>query len=274
MSSTLVNEPSAGQPKPVTIAQVLLDREVRSVFQPIVDLGSGQVVGLEALARGPVGPLESPTALFGAARQAGMLAELDSACRQAAFRGTGDRGLVAPFMLFVNVEPEVLDGAPLADLMALADAAPGHLRVMLEITERALAARPAELLRTVDRMRELGWRVALDDVGAEPASLAFMALLEPDVVKLDLALTRGRPPRLSRPRSCTLSTPTPSVAAHSCWPRASRPRRTWSGPRRWAPHSVRDGCSAGPPTRPRGPARGAAARPAGNHARPEGPGPR
>ena len=193
MSSVLVETTRADDSEPVTITQVLLDQAIRSVFQPIVDLESGQVVAFEALARGPVGPLENPTALFTAARQANLLAELDSACRRAAFRGAGEHGVVAPFSIFVNVEPEVLDSAPIADLLALVDAAPGHLRVMLEITERALAARPAELLRTVDRVRELGWRIALDDVGAEPASLAFMALLEPDVVKLDLGLTQGRP---------------------------------------------------------------------------------
>lgn len=51
-------------------------------------------------------------------------------------------GLVAPFTLFVNVEPEILDAAPLTDLLAICDAAPGELRVVLEITERALATRP------------------------------------------------------------------------------------------------------------------------------------
>jgi diguanylate cyclase (GGDEF)-like protein/PAS domain S-box-containing protein len=70
---------------------------------------------------------------------------------------------------------------------------PGGLRVVLEITERALAARPAELLRTVERVREAGWGVAVDDVGAEPMSLAFMPLLRPDVVKLDLRLVQERP---------------------------------------------------------------------------------
>jgi hypothetical protein len=95
--------------------------------------------------------------------------------------------------VFVNVEPEVLDGAPLSELLTIAADAPGELRVIVEITERALAARPAELLRTVERVRAVGWGIALDDVGAEPASLAFMALLCPDVVKLDMALVQGRP---------------------------------------------------------------------------------
>jgi EAL domain-containing protein (putative c-di-GMP-specific phosphodiesterase class I) len=176
-----------------SLADVLARGGVSSVFQPIVELDTGAVTAYEALARGPWGPLRAPDALFAAARTEGLLAELDEACRFAAFRAASAAGLVAPHTVFVNVEPEVLGGAPLGALLAIADAAPGSLRIVLEITERALAARPAELLRTVERVRDLGWGVALDDVGAEPASLAFMALLGPDVVKLDLRLVQDRP---------------------------------------------------------------------------------
>jgi diguanylate cyclase (GGDEF)-like protein/PAS domain S-box-containing protein len=166
---------------------------VRSVFQPIVELDTGRVVAYEALARGPEGPLQRPDLLFAAARAAGRLAELDEICRVAAFRGAVAEGLLAPLTVFVNVEPEVLDTAPLDDLLAIAAGAPGELRLVLEITERALAARPAELLRTVERVRALGWGVAVDDVGADSMSLAFLPLLAPDVVKLDLRLVQERP---------------------------------------------------------------------------------
>ena len=175
------------------IAEVLASGGVRSMFQPIVDLATGRVVAYEALARGPVGPMESPLALFGAARRCGLLAELDEACRAAAIRGASELGLLEPLTVFVNVEPEVIENAAFTDLLAIIEAAPGDLRIVLEITERALAARPAELLRTVERVRALGWGIALDDVGADPTSLAFMSLLRPDVIKLDLGLVQGEP---------------------------------------------------------------------------------
>ncbi|MFY0408599.1 diguanylate cyclase domain-containing protein [Solicola sp. PLA-1-18] len=175
------------------IGDLIRDGGVRSVYQPIVRLETGEVVGYEALARGPEGPLAGPLALFSAATEAGCLAELDAACRAAAMHGAVELGLAAPLTLFVNIEPEVLNGAALDQLMTIADGSPSELRVVLEITERALASRPAELLQTVGRVKELGWRVALDDVGAEPASLAFMPLLRPDVVKLDLRLVQQRP---------------------------------------------------------------------------------
>ncbi|WP_255363668.1 diguanylate cyclase domain-containing protein [Geodermatophilus sp. DSM 45219] len=175
------------------IDDVLRDGVVHSVFQPIVELDTGRVVAYEALARGPQGPLERPDRLFAAARAAGRLAELDAACRSAALTGAVEAGLQAPLTLFVNVEPEVLDRAPMEELLSIAQTAPGGLRVVLEITERALATRPAELLRTVERVRAVGWGVAVDDVGAEAMSLAFMPLLRPDVIKLDLSLVQERP---------------------------------------------------------------------------------
>ena len=175
------------------IEDLLARAEVSSVFQPIVDLYAGTVVAYEALARGPKGPLERPDQMFAAAREADCLAELDQACRTAAFDGAVRQGLLAPLTLFVNVEPEVLDTAPLDDLLRIAQHASGELRVVMEITERALTAQPAALLRTVERVRSFGWGVALDDVGAQALSLAFMPLLRPDVVKLDLRLVQERP---------------------------------------------------------------------------------
>jgi len=176
-----------------TIDEVLRCGGVHSVYQPIVELDSGRVVAYEALARGPQGPLHTPDALFAAARSAGRLAELDALCRSAALRGAVAAGLGAPLTVFVNVEPQVLESAPLEELLAIATSAPTGLRVVVEITERALATRPADLLRAVERVREVGWGIALDDVGAESMSLAFMPLLRPDVVKLDLRLVQQRP---------------------------------------------------------------------------------
>ncbi|MBB3675377.1 diguanylate cyclase (GGDEF)-like protein/PAS domain S-box-containing protein [Modestobacter versicolor] len=176
-----------------SIDEVLRTGSVHSVYQPIVELDSGRVVAYEALARGPEGPLYTPDTLFAAARSAGRLAELDALCRSAALRGAVAAELGPPLTVFVNVEPEVLESAPLDELLAIATAAPAGLRVVVEITERALATRPADLLRTVQRVREVGWGIALDDVGAESMSLAFMPLLRPDVVKLDLRLVQQRP---------------------------------------------------------------------------------
>lgn len=71
---------------------------------------------------------------------------------------------------------------------AIVERADRELRIVLEVTEQAIVDRPANLLRLVDWARSRSWGIALDDVGADPDSLAIMPFLEPDVVKLDLRL--------------------------------------------------------------------------------------
>jgi EAL domain-containing protein (putative c-di-GMP-specific phosphodiesterase class I) len=162
---------------------------VRTLFQPIVDLDSGAVVGHEALARGPAGgPLESPLALFAAAKAAGRAAELDWACRAAAYRNAETAGLDRSTALFVNAEPASLSRPCPAHLRHTVEAAEAHLRVVTEMTERAVAADPHALLSAAERSRSVGWGVAMDDVGVDPSSLALLPFVHPDVVKLDLSL--------------------------------------------------------------------------------------
>ena len=162
--------------------------EPTSVFQPIVDLTTGTTVGYEALARGLAG--EPPAALFAAAREQGRLAELDWACRAAAARGALDAGLGASTALFVNIEPEVIGTPPPADAAGCIEAARRRLTIFLEITERAITDRPAELLDAIELLRADGAGIALDDVGVDPRSLALLPVLRPDVIKLDMSLVR------------------------------------------------------------------------------------
>ena len=99
--------------------------------------------------------------------------------------------------MFVNVEPEAAQSAlRLPGGTPAARWAPAHgdgLRVTAELTERSLAADPRQLLDLVARVRGRGWGIALDDVGAERASLALLPFIRPDVIKLDLGLVQGRP---------------------------------------------------------------------------------
>jgi EAL domain-containing protein (putative c-di-GMP-specific phosphodiesterase class I) len=180
-------------PSSAALAEILTGQLVVPVFQPIVHMPTGRVVGYEALARGPEGsPLRAPDALFAAARADGVLAELDWLCRIRAMEAASDAGLVAPASLFINVEPEVAGLPPTPDLQSRLATVEG-LRVVVEFTERSLTARPAQLLGMADQIRDRGWGIALDDVGADPASLALMPFLRPDVIKLDLRLIQDRP---------------------------------------------------------------------------------
>ncbi|MFC4042813.1 EAL domain-containing protein [Dactylosporangium siamense] len=178
------------------IGDVIDARAVTTVFQPIVRLDSWrrhrpEVVGYEALTRGPAGtPWEAPLELFDAARRAGRLAELDWVCRAAAYRAAIDAGLPLGLTLFVNAEPAALGVPCPPDLAPTILDAQLRLRVVVEMTERAITDDPATLLSAAEACRGSGWGVALDDVGAEPASLAVMPFVHPDVVKVDRHLTQ------------------------------------------------------------------------------------
>ncbi len=169
---------------------------MRAVYQPLVDLYSGETVGYEALARGPQGsPLEMPDRMFASARAAGRLDELDWACQRAALDGALEAGLAPGSALFLNVEPGVPMARRPASLAELTERALARFPIFVELTERALTDRPAELLAAVAGMRELGVGIALDDVGADPRSLALMPFLAPEVIKLDLRLVQQNPSR-------------------------------------------------------------------------------
>lgn len=166
------------------------DLDLHAVFQPIVDLRDGAVVGYEALMRsGPVGgELHGAPALLAAARREDSVLALDLAARDAALRAAAAAGLGSPFSLFLNVTPDALDGGS-PDLPAAAST------LLVEVTEASLVARPEPLLRSLTRLRSAGWGIALDDVGADPRALALMPVLYPDVIKLDLRLLDERSPQ-------------------------------------------------------------------------------
>ena len=177
-----------------SLGAILGQDATRAVFQPVVELESGAIVGYEALARGPAGsPLARPDALFDAARAGDLVAELDWTCRAAAFGAALDAALPASSTLFVNVDPAALDVRCPARHRDVQERAAAELRVVVELTERSLTSRPAELLSAVETARARGWGVALDDIGADRRSLALMPLLRPDVLKLDLGLVQDRP---------------------------------------------------------------------------------
>ncbi|MDP9189822.1 MAG: EAL domain-containing protein, partial [Actinomycetota bacterium] len=173
-----------------------LRRGVRTVFQPIISLETEAVLGYEALSRGPSGSeLESPEELFRVAREAaGQVVELDRVCQAAAIRRALDASLPTHLALFVNAEPEAARhevDEPHSD--AFAEAGKRGLRLILEVTERALLNDPAGLLTGARRARSAGWGMALDDVGADTRALALLPVVEPDVIKLDMALIHNRP---------------------------------------------------------------------------------
>lgn len=155
-------------------------------FQPIVSWSGRRVFGYEALLRSSEPSLCRPDAILDAAERLGRIEDVGAAVRReaaAAFsRAEPDVDL------FVNLHPAELQDETLYSrdnpLFAIAR------RVVLEITERASLSDLDNVRERVARLRALGYRIALDDLGAGYAGLTSFALLEPEVVKLDMSLIR------------------------------------------------------------------------------------
>ncbi|WP_229074377.1 EAL domain-containing protein [Actinoplanes sp. DH11] len=172
------------------VAALLRDRSVAPLFQPIVDLATGAVVAAEALARGPAGSgLERPDQLFAAAARAGRLGPVDMLCAERALECAIEAPDIPP-LVFVNAEPAVL-GQPVSSHLVDLLVSGLRFRVVLEYTERALSTVPAGLLRIAGMAHGMGNGIALDDVGADPMSLALLPFVDPDVIKLDMHLLRN-----------------------------------------------------------------------------------
>ncbi|MGV8968520.1 MAG: EAL domain-containing protein [Cellulomonas sp.] len=175
----------------VPLDALLRDGGLHSVYQPFVDLDTGSVLAHEALLRGPAGTRwESPIVLLDSARSSGRLVDLERASLRTSIADASRMSLGRPTTLFVNVEPTTLT-AHLDVILEEVAARSANVQVVVEITERALAADLAGILAGTERLRAAGCAIALDDVGVEPESLAFIPLLRPEVVKLDLALLRS-----------------------------------------------------------------------------------
>lgn len=154
-------------------------------YQPLVRWSDKSTLGYESLVRSTEPTLPHPGALFGAADKVERTEELNRAIRRLAplpyLSGRDD-------LLFFNLhvldlqDETVFD--PSTPLASVAD------RVVLEITERASVEVVEDFRGRVTRLRELGFRIAVDDLGAGYAGLSSMALLDPDVVKLDMTLVR------------------------------------------------------------------------------------
>jgi EAL domain-containing protein (putative c-di-GMP-specific phosphodiesterase class I) len=152
-------------------------------YQPIVRR-NGELFGYEALLRSREPKLPHPGAVLDAAERLDQLNELGRRVRELAAEPVADKDVT----LFVNLHPRDLEDEALCEVTApLAKIAS---RVVLEITERASVDSIQDLRIRVSHVRETGFRIAVDDLGAGYAGLTSFALLEPEIVKIDMSLVR------------------------------------------------------------------------------------
>lgn len=153
-------------------------------FQPIFDLREGQIVGLEALSRFAAPPPSPPDRWFAEAEEVGLGVELEVTAVRAAIERVDE--LPGGAYLAVNVSPAALVTDALREALA---EAPGE-RLVVEVTEHARVDDYRELRQVIGEVRRSGARLAVDDVGAGFASLRHVIRLAPDIIKLDITLTR------------------------------------------------------------------------------------
>jgi EAL domain-containing protein (putative c-di-GMP-specific phosphodiesterase class I) len=162
-------------------------RSLWLAYQPIISWSRREVFGYEALLRSSEPTLPHPGAILDAAERLDRLHELGRAIRARAAESAAT--LPGPMLLFVNLHTQDLLDDDLFDrgsaLAKIAD------RVVLEITERASLHTVRDVHTRTARLRSMGFRIAVDDLGAGYAGLTSFAQLEPEVVKLDMSLVRG-----------------------------------------------------------------------------------
>lgn len=167
------------------IRRTIDEEGVRIAIQPIINMSDGTLVGGEALARFPGGVLENPSAWFAAALEVGMVTELELAAVRRALTHVPTRP--AGTSLSLNFSPStVLGGLE----HALGADVPWN-RLVVELTEHTPVNDYDALARALAPLREAGARVAVDDAGAGFASLRHILDLHPDIIKIDIGITRG-----------------------------------------------------------------------------------
>lgn len=171
--------------RPKDIRAVLEPGAIRAAYQPIFELATGRVAGYEGLARFDREPRWGPDLWFAAAGVAGMAGQLELAAIRAHVARFAE--LPPPTYLALNVSPSTAMSEELATLLL---GLPMD-RLVLEVTEHASVADYGTLGAGFARFRAQGARLAVDDAGAGFASLRHVLQLAPDIIKLDVSLTRG-----------------------------------------------------------------------------------
>ncbi len=175
------------------VQEIILHEQVGPVYQPIVQLETAEIFGYESLSRGPADTaLESPAALFTVADNVGLTFELDRACFRGALRGAV--GLEPVHRLFVNLlplsfyDPSFIE-SEVSKLLHAAGLTPSH--VVFEITERLAIENFSSFRRLLASYTEMGFGVAIDDVGTRHSNLESVMALRPQFIKISDILTRG-----------------------------------------------------------------------------------
>ncbi len=174
-------------------AGILSTQGLMAVYQPIISLQTGNILGWEALTRGPEGSyFQRPDVIFSFAENNGLLFATEKICRTLAINNFG--AMEAEQKLFLNVHPRTVGDAGFikGETMELVREYGWHPNsVVFEITERHSIDDYEYLKKTLEHYRNQGYQVAVDDVGAGFSGLYSIAEINPDFIKIDMSLVRN-----------------------------------------------------------------------------------
>jgi diguanylate cyclase (GGDEF)-like protein len=174
---------SGDAPQRSEIRRILDERAIEPLYQPVASLTTGRLIGYEALARFPDAPDRPPSVWFAQANASGLGPDLEAAAIEAALETPGRP---PGTHIAVNVSPSALSTD------AVKKALPDDLsEVIIELTEHEVYVGDSLLANSLAQLRERGARIAIDDAGAGYAGLKQVMWVRPDIVKLDLELTRS-----------------------------------------------------------------------------------
>ncbi|GHA13250.1 hypothetical protein GCM10007989_04790 [Devosia pacifica] len=166
------------------IAALLARGSFYPVFQPIIELDTGRPVFFEALTRFDAEPMRTPDQWFKEAEAVGMGIALEAETMRSALNGLETLPMTA--RLSLNVSPAALHDPEIVELLAN-----NRLeRVMVEVTEHAIVEDYLTLIEALSKLRARGAYIAVDDAGAGYSSFQHIVNLQPEIIKLDMNLTR------------------------------------------------------------------------------------
>jgi diguanylate cyclase (GGDEF)-like protein len=169
------------------IQSIISNKQITTVFQPIFDVENEAIIGYEALTRGPKSsPLHTPELLFQAAEAHNLQSELDLICRANAIYQFVELKLTGK--LFINICLNVMlnKDHPYGETIKLVEhSGLSPQQVVIEISEKSPFPNSDILLKALNKYRQFGFDIAIDDIGAGYSGLKQWSYLRPDIVKID-----------------------------------------------------------------------------------------
>ena len=173
--------------------EILAQKKLYSVYQPIISIRSAAVLGWEALIRGPENSyFQRPDNIFSFAEAEGLLFPLEKICRELALNNIGELG--PDQKIFVNVHPNTINDPAFTEGETIRIIQNLHIKpknIVFEITERHHIKDFISFNRTLNHYRDQGFLLAVDDLGCGFSTLQSIAEIRPDYIKIDMSLVRG-----------------------------------------------------------------------------------